>query len=190
MAILSTFDPWLKNKELNYYIDKFWTDHVMIIERSIIFAILKIVFPAIVFVLTIVAILRATEAIDSSWAALTFLGLPLTVIIVIVMVYRLWKVYIDYTMDFTIVTPEQIISYNQTFLLSRRVRTIQTSKIKTVSISKNGIIYSLFDNGDINVLSEGDQTQWEINLNRVKDPEWEKRSILHIVDVAKKMESE
>jgi hypothetical protein len=116
--------------------------------------------------------------------------LPLTVFIIAAMVFRLGKLYIDYTMDFTIVTPEQIISYDQTFVLNRFVRTMQTSKIKTVSISKSWLIYSLFDNGDISFLSEWDQAEGEITLDWIKDPEAIKRTVLHLVDVAKKLESE
>jgi uncharacterized membrane protein YdbT with pleckstrin-like domain len=127
---------------------------VKLITRSLLFALIKIILPALFFVLSIIAVLWFTEWIDSSGAVLTFVGLPLTVIIVALMVFRLGKLYIDYTMDFTIVTPEQIITYDQTFVLNRNVRTMQTSKIKTVSISKNGLLYSLFDNGDISFLSE------------------------------------
>lgn len=190
MAFFSTFDPWLKQQELTYYQDLFGDAGVKLITRSFLFSLIKIILPALFFVLLIIFILWFTEWIDSSGSALTFVWLPLTVFIIAAMVFRLGKLYIDYTMDFTIVTPEQIISYDQTFVLNRFVRTMQTSKIKTVSISKSWLIYSLFDNGDISFLSEWDQAEGEITLDWIKDPEAIKRTVLHLVDVAKKLESE
>lgn len=187
MALLSTFNPKLKQQELQFYIDRFGEDKVLEISRSFLFAIVKILLPALFFLLAIVGILRFTERIDQSGSVLTFVWLPLTIIIVALMVYRLWKLAIDYTMDFTIVTPEQIISYNQTFVLTRRVRTMQTAKIKTISIVKSGLLYSIFDNGDMSFLSEWDQSKGEINLTRIRDPEAVKRDVMHIVEIARVM---
>jgi len=70
------------------------------------------------------------------------------------MIFRVGKVYIDYVLDFTLITPEEAISYNQTGILNRRVKTMQTEKIKTVSVQKSGLLFSLFDNGDIIIFAE------------------------------------
>jgi len=64
---------------------------------------------------------------------------------------------------------------------------MQTLKIKTVSVHKAGLLFSLFDNGNIVVFAEGDQSWWvgEVNLSWVKSPEKIKNTILDIVETAK-----
>lgn len=190
MAFLSTFDPWLKQKELQNNKNKFGKDNVMLVQRSLLFAIIKIGIPFIFSLLILWLILWLTEIVDKTGAVLTYVWLPLTILIVVVMVYRLSKVYIDYTMDFTIVTPEQIVSLDQDFLLSRKTQSMQTSKIKTVTINKSWLLYSIFNNGDISFLSEWDQSLGEINLFWIHNPEKVKKRVLEIVDTARKMEED
>jgi len=70
------------------------------------------------------------------------------------MIYRVGKVYLDYILDFTIVTPEELISYNQTGILKRRIRTLQTEKIKTATVDKAGFWFSVFDIGNLEFFAE------------------------------------
>ena len=92
------------------------------------------------------------------------------------------KYYIDYTMDFSIITPEYLTRYNQSGIMSRDIKTSNVMNIKTISIEKHSFLYNIFNNGDLIFLSEGDKAdQWEIVLHYIKDPEWAKKEITRIM---------
>jgi hypothetical protein len=89
--------------------------------------------------------------------------------------------YIDYEQDFIIVIPEALMLYDQWWILKRKVVTISSRSIKTISVKKNGLLYSIFNNWDIVVLSEWDITYWEITLRWVPKPEKRKQQIMQII---------
>jgi hypothetical protein len=88
--------------------------------------------------------------------------------------------------------------YNQTWIFAKKVITANSRSIKTVSVERSGILYSLFNNGDIVVLSEwdvfllkeedrvasedgGTQSRGEIVLKRVHNPEQKRHEILRLL---------
>ena len=62
--------------------------------------------------------------------------------------------FIDYKMDFIIVTPDLLIMYDQAGLFKKNVITVNEKSLKTVSVKRPGLLYSIFNNGDIIFLSE------------------------------------
>jgi uncharacterized membrane protein YdbT with pleckstrin-like domain len=72
--------------------------------------------------------------------------------------FKLLKRFIDYKMDFAIITPKEIVSYNQTGIFSRSSRSLDVDKIKTISVDKKGLLRSIFNFGSIIFLSEGDDS--------------------------------
>jgi hypothetical protein len=101
-------------------------------------------------------------------------------------------------MDFIVVTPDFLVMYNQTWILAKKVITANAKSIKTVSVERSGLLYSLFNNGDIIVLSEWDaflikdvdkqssndewiKSRWEIILKRVYKPEDKRLEMLRLL---------
>lgn len=84
-------------------------------------------------------------------------------------------------MDFCIITPTQVERYDQTGILQRDVNVLDADKIKSVKINKKGLLYSLYNNGDIIFMSEGDTQQGEIRLNYINKPEKAKKAILTVL---------
>ena len=131
------------------------------------------------------------------WLDGTYFGYIVTAIIVIdvVFLFPIIGKYVDYTMDFIIVIPNSIMMYDQWGILKRNIRTISADSIKSISIRKSWLLYSIFDNGDIIVLTEGDMEpiddddQWdvenygEIKFRRIPKPEKRKNQILKIVGI-------
>lgn len=93
----------------------------------------------------------------------------------------LLKHYIDYKMDYCIITPEEIILTEQSWIFNRWIRTLDTAKIKSVSIQKKSIIHSLFNNGEIVFMSDGDEKLWEIVLEYIHNPEGQKSTLQNII---------
>jgi hypothetical protein len=81
-------------------------------------------------------------------------------------------------MDYCIITPDEIILTEQSWLFKRWIRTLDVAKVKSISVQKNSLLHSLFNNGAIIFMSDGDETLGEIILEYVYNPEWQK-SILH-----------
>ncbi len=89
--------------------------------------------------------------------------------------------YIDYTMDYCIITPDEIILTQQEWLFKRVVRTLDVRKVKSIYINKQKLLYSIFDAGKIVFMSDGDEQFWEIIFDFVHDPEGQKDRIQNII---------
>lgn len=87
-------------------------------------------------------------------------------------------------MDYTIITPRQVIQYDQTWLLNRSTRTLDLAKIKSINIKKNGLMTSIFNLWDIVFFSEWDESHGDIRLNYIKKPIALKQSITKIMHEA------
>ena len=62
--------------------------------------------------------------------------------------------YMDYKLDFIIVTPDVLIMYDQGGIFKRNIISTNEKSIKTISVKKSGLLYSIFNNGDIIFLTE------------------------------------
>lgn len=85
-------------------------------------------------------------------------------------------------MDFLIITPKEIIKYDQEGVFTRVVEKINANKVKSISIKKKWIIDSLFDIGSIVFLAEAWDFSGEgdIRMDYIKATEIE-RKIRHIL---------
>jgi hypothetical protein len=105
-------------------------------------------------------------------------------IIDIVFIFPIIGKYVDYIMDFIVVIPNSIMMYDQWGILKRNIHTISALSIKAISINKAWLLYSLFDNGDILILTEWDtEHDGEIRFRRIPDPEKKKNQIVKIVGI-------
>ncbi len=84
-------------------------------------------------------------------------------------------------MDYCIVTPEEIILTEQSWLFKRAVRTLDAKKIKSIYIQKKNLIDSLFNDWSIIFMSDGDELMWEIVLEYIYDPEKKKEKLQDII---------
>lgn len=74
--------------------------------------------------------------------------------------------------------------YDQWGLFKRDTITISAQSIKTVSIRKNKILYSIFDNGDIIILTEWDSRgDGEVTLRWIPRPEKRRNQMARIVGI-------
>jgi len=116
----------------------------------------------------------------------TYFGYILFSVIIIYLVFFFPIIgkYIDYKMDFIIVIPNAIMLYDQWGIFRRDVVTISSQSIKTISIKKDKFIYSVFDNGDLIILTEWDTEHiGEMILRRIPRPEKRKNQIVKVVGI-------
>ena len=60
--------------------------------------------------------------------------------------------------------------------------TISALSIKTITINKSGLLYSMFDNGDLLILTEGDtEHNGEIRLRWIPRPEKRRNQMVKVI---------
>lgn len=118
-----------------------------------------------------------------------FLNTVMTVVLVVIGLFTLVKTianYINYLLDYTIVTPRLIISYNQTGLFKKQVRTLDTDKVKAITVSGKNMFQSIFNYWSVVFLSEGDDNDyWDITLRFLRSPNRLREEVVRIIELAK-----
>lgn len=84
-------------------------------------------------------------------------------------------------MDYTIITPLSVMQYDQTWVLWRSTRSLDISKIRSISIDKQWLLKSLFNYWSIVFFSEWDASFWDITLNYISNPISLRNAIEHII---------
>lgn len=180
MKIFSAFDTKFKNNSLLEQQQKYGYEKVHLLEKSHFFLLKQIIIPFIIII--IVTLIWWYISIEhfkiSSWMTIWIMCF---IFIVWLLYAMLFKHYIDYKMDYCIITPEEIILTEQSWIFNRWIRTLDTAKIKSISIQKKSIIHSLFNNWDIVFMSDGDDKLWEIILEYIHNPEWQKSILQNII---------
>ena len=105
MKIFSNFDTNYKRKTIAKHIEEYGSDNVLVIQRSKLFVWLHVRFPAIVYTLV------ATIIVYAVWAWLRVAVINRFVVIIVIvswigLMIPVIKKYIDYKLDFGIVTPK------------------------------------------------------------------------------------
>lgn len=181
MKIFSNFDTEFKDKIFKQYQEKF-NDKLMLIQRNKVFLYLHVILPILMLLTIYIFFFFVVISFDflnnSFWYTLLWFFILWSLLI-----YSptLIKKIIDYYMDFVIVTPDQIISYNQTWIFTRESRSLDIDKLKTISVDKKWILKSLFNFWDIHFLSEWWDRRWDISVYYVDDPDNVKYKILEII---------
>ena len=191
MKIFSTFNTEFKREVVEREKKKYWNDKVVVISHWKIYYYFAVILPAI-FIL-ILAILYLTLMICIWWKIDTNLkviyyivGLLIFLGLFIPFMLKVIKNYIDYILDFIVITPNELIYYDQEWILSRRWRTLDAEKIKTITVNKSGLMRSIFNFGNIVVLSEWDELwQGEVNFSFVDNPEVIRIKIFEVINKKK-----
>ncbi len=187
MRIFSSFDTEFKNELLKKEQEKYGKDNVLLISHGKFYYYFYIIFPTILLFLWVIAyyfiLYSITSELNNDMAnAVKLFGYILMFMWFIPLALKLIKKYIDYVMDFVIVTPDTLIFYNQEWLFGRKWRTVDVEKIKTITVNKNGLLRSLFNFWSILILTEGAENgEWEINFAFVDDPDTVKFKVYEII---------
>ncbi|USN57186.1 MAG: hypothetical protein H6766_01640 [Candidatus Peribacteria bacterium] len=154
-GILGSFDPNLKQEQLAKYQVKFGVDGVHLIQRSKFFLFVKIIIPLILYILLYTVTMIGVGYFSASDPQVIGYSAIIGLLFVLILFLTLnFKRLLDYLMDFILITPDQIIAFNQKGIWKRSNISIETIKIKSISVSYRSWIFSLFNNGDITFLSE------------------------------------
>lgn len=185
VKLLSNFDTEAPTKNYAEEVQKFWFDKVLFLRRHRLYLILYTFIPAWTACLLIGIMIYSLIVVwqnKADW--IIALHRSTQIVLSLFSIYLILLArsrYFNYKLDYTIITPDQISSYNQTGLFSRKIRTIEPEKIKTIDFSSKWIINSIFNFWSIAILLEWDEmSQWEIHLDFIENPVWVKEAIIRI----------
>lgn len=180
MKIFSNFDTTLRQKTFKDYQESYGVENVLCFSRSKLYWAYKIMLPLLsVIVISVLSLIFLYRRLDGE-----YFGFIFVLILIVAAFFAIPAInkYIDYKMDFIIVIPTSIMMYDQWWLFKRNVITIGAPSIKSISITKAWLLYSVFDNGDINILTEGDTDRnGEIKFRRIPRPEKRKNQIIKVI---------
>lgn len=186
MKFLANFDTNLEYEIVSKYNKLYGKENVLCIHRAKIFWLIHCVLPTI-WIVAFIAFFLVIWNISTWDTSLDFLKSIIAFIMIVGVLFtwgrKVLKRYFDYKMDFCIVTPQEVVNYNQTWFLWRTSRTIDADKIKTVSANPNWFIKAIFNFGDLTFLSEWDQSGWwDISLNFVHDVNITKNKVRELIE--------
>jgi uncharacterized membrane protein YdbT with pleckstrin-like domain len=187
MKIFSNFDTRAPLESYKLALAEFGADKVIFVRRDRIYLTFFVVLPSVVvWLILVTAFLIRLNVFNG-----TFLGLVgnivfsvIFVIIAIMVLIRIIMNYINYLLDYTIITPHLITSYNQTGLFKRQIRTIDTDKIKAITVSSKSFWQSLFNYWSVVFLSEWDEEDYgDIVLHFLNDPNRLKDEVVRVINL-------
>ena len=170
----------MKSQCLEENFQQYGESNVLCLSKSRLYWFVKFFFPFLWYLsLNILIVIFFYYIFDYSY--LTWILVVVGLISLPFLFFLLGK-YIDYKMDFVIVTPESLIEYNQAWIFSKRVIVINEKSIKSITVQRGGLLYSIFNNGDLIFFSEWDETHWDITLRYVFQPEENRAHIATIMN--------
>lgn len=182
MKLFSNFDTKRMEKILQEQQEEFWEDNVLLVQKSYLFRLIYIVAPMLSYLIIVSSlILLVINFIENEHLLILiiwFIGL-----VSITIVWPVLRNYLAYKMDFLIITPKSVTKVDQEWLFERDVQTLSTQNIRTISVKKNWIIRSIFNNGDMIFLSEASDEQdvGKILCRYVNKPEKVRHKIASII---------
>lgn len=145
--------------------------NIVLVSRSRLFGWLYIYLPALAYISFCVFLFAILSSYSGS-AWIKYIGTPVIVLSFLYLLFPLIKKYIDYKLDFAIISPRGVNSFNQSWIFRRQNKFLNKQNIRTISVNQHGLLHSLFNNGEIIILSEWWATDvWDIQLLYVPKPE-------------------
>ena len=104
-------------------------------------------------------------------------------ILFLFLILKILRRFIDFEMDFIVITKDEIESFDQTWIFRRKVVSLDTKKIRSITTEKDGFFRSLFNIGSLKILSEWDTEQkWEIQFNYIHRLWKLKKTVLNLIN--------
>lgn len=144
MRIFNNFDTQLKSKEYKEAVNNHWKENVILVERYISYWIFKWIFPIIRFLVWMSVFLYLTYLAFSMNATFGWVMISVAIISSLFFLYYLMNTYIEYKMDFTIITKDWINTYKQMWIFNSQFKNLPSSKIRSIQASREWVFGNIF----------------------------------------------
>jgi len=175
MKILSNFDSQFPQKSYQAKVEEFWVEKVLFITRSKHYLIFKILLPLFILFVVLgimIVFLDYIRVYPIIFWLLCFVWF-------LVFWFRVFRKFLKYKYDFTLVTPRGVLTYKQKGILSNQQKEIPSGRIKAIQISRTGLLGNIFGFGEIDIIAdmsnnthmwEEDEAPWVTGLTYVDHP--------------------
>ena len=134
----------------------------------------------------ILSIINICILYNNGWENIAKLWLLSIIVLNILFLCTMVKIiqrFIDFEMDFIIVTKDEIELIDQVGIFRRKVISLALQKVKTITIDKDWFFKSIFNIGSLKILSEWDsEGNGEIRLNYIHRLWFLKRAIMRLIN--------
>lgn len=190
MKILSNFDTKLSQRLYHEAVNKYWRNHVLYIHRDAVYLLIKLFFPVLTWLLLSSLFFRFYYSIIWTKSVLSdeiwFMVWGIIISMTIYITYFVWKNFVNYYMDFVIVTPDQLTAFDQEWILKRTTRSLELRKIKTINVVSHGWLSSVFNFWSIIFLAEWDISNGDVTLSYISNPVKLRERIIVLVEIQNK----
>lgn len=115
----------------------------------------------------------------SFWWSITIIIINLLFLFLTI---KIIKIFIDFEMDFIIVTKDEIEAFNQKWFFKRKIISLDIQKIRSITTEKDGLFKSIFNIWSLKILSEWDtEHEWEIKFNYIHRLWKLKKAMLNLI---------
>lgn len=186
MKILSNFDTTLPEKLEKEYEGMFGEDKVLVIRKSRLFFYQYLGGPFFLFgILLIGGMYSLYVVLESVLFEAELFFWAIILMYVLALLAKVSGRRVQYKMDFLVVTPKEVIKYDQEWVFSRHTEKIHADKVKSISIEKHGFVQSLLDIGEIHFLAEGDSEDGDIAMDYIDALTGTEKKIRHVLGLDK-----
>ncbi len=150
MKIFSNFDTNFRKKVLEKRKESFDDSQIIVIIRSKYYFIFRVFIPFVAYLLiglTIAYFLR-------KYSLDFFIYIPLGLVWLLVIWFRVVHRFLKYRYDFTIVDPRGITTYKQKGILHSFLKQIPANRIRSIQICRNNLLENVFWYGSIDILTD------------------------------------
>ncbi len=187
MKIFSNFDTNLEDKLCEEYGQIFGSDKVVVLHKTKRYLYRHVWFPYVmflIFALIVTNVVYGWLFLPDSFVLPVIVERLLWAMVAVYFVYTVthtFKYYVNYKMDFLVVTPKEVIKYDQEGVWQRKAEKLSTRHIKSVTVSKDGFLASFLDIWSIYFLAEGEDVRGMLAIEYVDAVEWKEKIIRHIL---------
>jgi uncharacterized membrane protein YdbT with pleckstrin-like domain len=154
MKIFNNFDTELKKTEYEEAIRNYWKDKVVLVQRYVAFWIIKWIIP-FCFVVVINAMCFIWAFMLENFQILFNIIICVVTMGDLIFFFYLFNLYLDYKFDYTIVTPDGIVTYKQKGLFNSKMKDLPTSKIRSTQSYRSWILGNIFSYWIIEIITDG-----------------------------------
>lgn len=186
MKIFSNFDSKQKETEYKEAIAEYWENSVILINRHRAYLIMRWIIPFLfeTAIITLIVIFILEIQIHEK---LKDTLIWILIVIFIIILYKLFNVYLSYKFDYTLVNPNGIIIYRQLGIFNSKLKDLPTSKIRSMQAYAGWILGNLFWYWTIEVYTSLPATGGELTssagkkkINYIRHPVAISKQIIHI----------
>jgi len=140
------------------------------------------------FIISIIDMVTIMNLYDNWWLSIWWWITMLIInILFLLLIIKILRRFVDFEMDFIVVTPDEIESINQTWFFKREVVSLDIKKVRSISTEKDGFFRSLFNIWWLVILAEwNSENHGEIRFNYINRLWKLKKSLLKLLCMDKK----